>query len=409
MRRTVDYESEVEETAQEKKLRLAKKYLQEIDNEERARTEQEDVEHSVSQRLNKDYLDSIGKLRKKVADQYKEFSASEIRVLRHKLQKQPVTCLCLSHDDKFLFSGCKTSILIKWSMSETGEAKVAGSFDLKKLSDDKSASNKFAHPTSIAITTDFTYLALADLSNDVYILCPTTMTLKHTFTGHRDKVTGLVFRRNTHMLYSGSADRSVKIWSLDEMAYVETLFGHQFPVTSIDALARERIITSGGSDQSIRIWKVAEESQLVFHGHNGNIEQVRLINEDNFFSSSDDGSLCTWSAIKKKPLCTIEMAHGRGENGEPNWITALATLVTTDLAASGSSDGFIRLWKLGDNYRTISQILQIPVPGFINSLMFTSDGSKLIAGVGQEHRLGRWWKHKNAKNCVMIIPLKKDC
>lgn len=34
---------------------------------------------------------------------------------------------------------------------------------------------------------------------------------------------GLVFRKNSHQLFSASHDRLVKIWNLDEMAYVETL------------------------------------------------------------------------------------------------------------------------------------------------------------------------------------------
>lgn len=66
-------------------------------------------------------------------------------------------------------------------------------------------------------------------------------------------------------------------------------FGHQAAITDIDALTRERAITSGGSDCSIRIWKLAEESQLIYNGHKGSIENVRLINEENFLSSGDDG------------------------------------------------------------------------------------------------------------------------
>ena len=45
--------------------------------------------------------------------------------------------------------------------------------------------------------------------------------------------------------------------------------------------------------------------------------------------------------------------------------------------------------------------------GFVNSITFSSNGSNLIAGVGQEHRLGRWWKVKEARNQVMVIPLKR--
>lgn len=34
---------------------------------------------------------------------------------------------------------------------------------------------------------------------------------------------GLSFRKGTHDLYSASHDRSVKVWNVDENAYVETL------------------------------------------------------------------------------------------------------------------------------------------------------------------------------------------
>lgn len=34
---------------------------------------------------------------------------------------------------------------------------------------------------------------------------------------------GLAFRRNSHQLFSASQDRSVKLWNIDEMTYVETL------------------------------------------------------------------------------------------------------------------------------------------------------------------------------------------
>lgn len=178
--------------------------------------------------------------------------------------------------------------------------------------------------------------AVADSSNLVHIWCPRTLNHLHTFTGHRDTVTALVFRRDTHTLFSAGADRSVKVWSLDEMAYIESLFGHQAPIAGIDALSRERAITAGGFDCTVRIWKIAEESQLIYSGQRGNIEHVRLINEENFLSAGADGSLAVWSAMKKKPLCVRELAHGRSaSNGEPNWISAIAAVVNSDVIASG--------------------------------------------------------------------------
>ena len=77
---------------------------------------------------------------------------------------------------------------------------------------------------------------------------------------------GLAFRRASHELFSASADKSVKVWSLDEMAYVETVFGHQDGVTAIDAMMRERAVSVGGRDNTVRVWKIVEESQFVYNG-----------------------------------------------------------------------------------------------------------------------------------------------
>lgn len=65
---------------------------------------------------------------------------------------------------------------------------------------------------------------------------------------------------------SCSSDKTLKIWNLDEMMYVETLFGHLSGVTALDALVKDRAISSGGWDNSIRIWKVPEESHLILNG-----------------------------------------------------------------------------------------------------------------------------------------------
>lgn len=188
------------------------------------------------------------------------------------------------------------------------------------------------------------------------------------------------------------------------MNHFHCSFGHQNQITSIDALYKERALTSGGADGTLRIWKIVEESQLVYNGHSGSIDCVRLVNEEIFLSCGDDGSLCIWNVGKKKPASEQKLAHGKSSTGTPNWISAIATLVNTDLVASGSCDGFIRVWKLEKNFREIKLKLEIPVDGFVNSLAFTSDGTSLIAGIGQEHRLGRWWRLKYAKNVIQVIP-----
>ena len=76
----------------------------------------------------------------------------------------------------------------------------------------------------------------------------------------------LTFRHGTQQLYSGSFDRTLKLFDLSVLGYVETLFGHQDSVLSLDALRRETAVSVGGRDKTVRFWKVVEETQLLFRG-----------------------------------------------------------------------------------------------------------------------------------------------
>lgn len=59
---------------------------------------------------------------------------------------------------------------------------------------------------------------------------------------------------------------------------------------------------------------------------------------NNSMKKTSNRSLCLWSAMKKKPLHTKELAHGKQEeNDQANWISAIATLINTDILASGNA------------------------------------------------------------------------
>ncbi|KAL8578592.1 pre-rRNA processing protein [Nucella lapillus] len=75
---------------------------------------------------------------------------------------------------------------------------------------------------------------------------------------------------------------------------------------------------------------------------------------------------------------------------------------------TGSKDGYIRLWKCASDFHKLVPLFALPVTGFVNSLKFSPRGDFLVAGVGKEHRLGRWWSIKTARNQVLVIPLSKQ-
>ncbi|XP_054639580.1 U3 small nucleolar RNA-interacting protein 2 isoform X1 [Dunckerocampus dactyliophorus] len=403
-------EHEYDETPQEKKLRLAKLYLSQLKEEEENKAEGESFETDlIAGRLQDDVLEQKGKLQRLIAKDLMPPDASEIRLLRgHKL---PITCLVISPDDKCIFSAAKDCSIIKWDV-ESGK-KLQVIHGGRKGTEDRHVGHT-AHILCMSISSDGKYLATGDMNKLIMIWEAETCKHLYKFTGHKGPVSGISFRKGTHDLYSSSHDRSVKVWNVDENAYVETLFGHQDAITGLDSLSRERCVTAGGRDGSVRVWKIAEESQLVFHGHEGSIDCIQLINEEHMITGADDGSVCLWSVNKKKPLCTVKQAHGcHGDAGleQPHWVAAVAALQNSDVVASGvfgsSSNSKVQLWKCGQNYRGLQPLFDVPLVGFVNSLKFSHSGHFLVAGVGQEHRLGRWWRLKEARNGVCIIPIKR--
>ena len=43
--------------------------------------------------------------------------------------------------------------------------------------------------------------------------------------------------------------------------------------------------------------------------------------------------------------------------------------------------------------------------GWVNGVAWSKNGSCVAVAVGQEHRLGRWWRDASAKNGVAFIKL----
>lgn len=154
-------DEEDNETPQDKRLKLAKKYLEEIEKEERSRAEDKDVRRGISKRLANEYLDSVGKLRRLVADELTGYDDSCVTALKHKLQKVPITCVCLSSDGCFMFSGSKSQFIVKWNMQDL---KPMGFFDCLKVTKTNEQSSKKFRPQiwAMALSTDFKFLVSCD-------------------------------------------------------------------------------------------------------------------------------------------------------------------------------------------------------------------------------------------------------
>lgn len=462
-------------------LLAAKDYLDNIKRVHETAEGESDDDDAVAEQLRQDALDAMGHYRRKIAHRLtlpplphtSEFNLTNSggRFLRG--PSLAVTATALTHDESTVFAVSKDGSIFQYDV-ETGKKSRFGSTRSKinssgnggggggggggknsKSNEPLTGTADWIRPAarqanrcgllSAAVSSDGRYFATGGGDKKVHVYDARSGDHLRAFPGHKDAVTCLTFREGTHQLYSGSLDRSIKLWSLEDMAYVDTLFGHQAEVLALDALRAERAL-SCGADRTCRVWKIAEESQLVFRGHCLTIESAAYVTGGEWITGSADGSVQFWRSTKKKPVFSARDAHGMKitfsstDNGNTTagnnnveedgdilrkdeqrgagsvggaaatWVGSVAVCRGSDIAASGAADGVVRLWKIPDaSGRVLMPLGGLPVRGFVNSLQIGRSGKLLVAGVGQEPRMGRWLRDAKAKNGVVIyrIPMNE--
>lgn len=461
-------ESEDEgETAAERRLRLAERYLENIkEHVDEAGFDAADIDRDlIAERLQEDVAETKGRVYRQLASELAIDKASRT-FFRSNTNAVTSIAACAP----YVYTTTKDLYVQKWKTQDLPQHQYPQTTRRKPKkppapprrqpeleawlrgaaakSKDKSYQRHTDRILAIAASSDGRFVATGGADHKLIIYDAPTLKPLKVFTHHRDAVTGLAFRRGTNQLYSCSKDRTVKVWSLDELAYVETLFGHQDEVLDIDALAQERCVSVGARDRTARLWKVAEETQLVFRGgavdkksrpaavnprsllHEGSMDRVAMIDDDLFVTGSDNGSLALWSVQKKKPVYIEPIAHGierpldpKEASAEqdpdpqvvppptPRWITAIKTIPYSDVILTGSWDGHIRVWQLSEDKRRIEfrGVLSTPgeeekeedgapgpIAGVVNDIAVFErgdrgkDGLCVAVAVGREHRLGRW-------------------
>lgn len=316
------------ETAAEKRLRLAERYLDRV----KAQEEQlvgfnaEDVDRDIiADRLKEDVASSKGKIYRQIADEL-AFDKSSHSVFR----ADTLTTTNIATCAPFCYTASKDRTIIKWRIQDLPKHQYPQTTKKKpkkqapprmrpekigvlkpfKNKQDKTFQGHVAGEIlCIAASQDGKFLVSGGTDRRLCIYDANTLKPIKAWTHHRDAVTALAFRRGSNQLYSASKDRTIKVWSLDDMAYIETLFGHADQVVDIDALAYERCISVGARDRTARLWKVVEETQLVFRGGGGfdkkrlpdmdprsiaaegSMDRVAMIDEELFVTGSDNGSM----------------------------------------------------------------------------------------------------------------------
>jgi hypothetical protein len=374
-----DSSSEVSETPNEKRVRLAQEMLQELEGSDSA---------AVDQQLRADARAS-GRTAVAVAIGRRCEAEGELpELLTGERLLTAGTVTCVVEEGGQLWYGCKGGSIggrgrQQWTVPGDGRNDVLA-----------------------LCWTQQGYLAVTrrgqsaiELWKDAQLYCK--------LLGHSKPCTALAC--DVSLLYSASPDGTLRVWDITTQLQLGTHFGHQEAVTQLLCLAPHRLL-SVSVDKTVHLWKLDLEQQLVFRGPKSSLDCIDVLSArgsvlHGFVTGSQQGSLELWQPSKKKPTASLPQAHSGC------WITAVKVLPHSDLLLSGSYDGFVRLWRFNRAFSSLSPVAALACPGFVTGLQVQREpgGLRLTVGLGCEHRLGRWWSTRKDQSTLGAAVCAKAC
>ncbi len=247
-------------------------------------------------------------------------------------------------------------------------------------------------------------VALGGQDNEVYLLDPSNGSVVQKLSGHEGMVTYLAFSADGKWLFTGSADRAVKMWDMQKKTLVRSYGPMPSNVIHIAVNFNTTKILAVSDDGTLRGFNVQTGAKLYeLQG------QLSLVKSSEF--SSDGVYFSTCSEVhngKQYNATTGAFLHEYGKNGlhafksvrfSPNG-ALIATASDVEDASLYNAKTFAHIRRLGSQ------------AGYFHSLKWSSDASVLISGsFGNPPRVWNattgdmvceYTGHTEAVNCVNI-------
>lgn len=173
-----------------------------------------------------------------------------------------------------------------------------------------------------------------------------------TLIGHEDTVCSVVAARKPGQIISGSWDKTARVWSLRNIGQSTSLIlkGHQAAVWAAVELHNGTYAT-GSADKTISIYSDSGMRINNFTAHTDCVRGLATMQELAFLSCSNDGHIKLWGSDGEllgnfAAGCNYiySISPGHGESGQ--WVV------------SGGEDGCARIWSAGRCQRILSHPVQ---------------------------------------------------
>ncbi|KAG6811452.1 hypothetical protein H0H92_007323 [Tricholoma furcatifolium] len=172
-----------------------------------------------------------------------------------------------------------------------------------------------------------------------------------THKSHDKDINALDVSPNDRLLVSGSQDRTAKVFSIEytsgiagnpprgELKLLGTCKGHKRGVWSVRFSRAERILATGSGDKTVKLWSLDDFSCIkTFEGHTNSILRVDFLNFGlQVVSTSSDGLVKLWDIKQEECVATLDNHEDK--------VWALAVSSDERRIVSGAADSVVTVWE----------------------------------------------------------------
>ncbi|KAH8431837.1 putative transcription initiation factor TFIID subunit [Aspergillus melleus] len=161
------------------------------------------------------------------------------------------------------------------------------------------------------------------------------------YKGHDQPVWDLQWGPYGHYFASGGHDKTARLWVTDHIRQQRIFVGHDQDVDCVCFHPNSAYIFTASSDHTVRMWAVTTGNAVrMFTGHTGNITALACSRDGKLLASADDhGSILLWDLATGR-LTKRMRGHGKGGIWSISWSVESTVLV------SGGADGTVRVWDV---------------------------------------------------------------
>ncbi|CAH1414304.1 unnamed protein product [Lactuca virosa] len=180
-----------------------------------------------------------------------------------------------------------------------------------------------------------------------------------TWVHHVDAVAALALSHDGSLLYSASWDRTFKVWRTSDFKCLESVWNAHDDAINAIVVSQDGYVYTGSADRKIKVWKRDDGEKK--HKLVATLEKHK--SAVNALALSTDGSLlysgaCDRSIIVWKKLPNDDGGDGGESDGEGRHMVVAGALrghamailciaVVGDLVLTGSADKTVRIWRKG--------------------------------------------------------------